>query len=76
MLEKFQGKIADKAVDFFAIWLDSQKDAFKADFHQWLKDTDLPIPDDIEAPLDELIAIGADLAIDQVVNTVKGMAKV
>lgn len=76
MLEKFQGKIADKAVDFFAIWLDSQKETFKADFRKWLKDTDLPIPDDIEAPLDELIAIGADLAIDQVVNTVKGMAKV
>lgn len=75
MLEKFQGKIADKAVDFFSIWLDSQKDAFKADFRKWLKDTDLPIPDDIEVPLDELIAIGADLAIDQVVNTVKGIAK-
>lgn len=75
MLEKLQGKVADKAMDFFAIWLEGQKDDFKVQFHAWLDKTDLPIPDDIEKPLDELIAIAADLAIDQVVNTVKGIAK-
>lgn len=75
MLEKFQGKLADKAVDFFAIWLDGQKDDFKAAFHKWLEQTDLPIPDDIEKPLDELASIAGDIAIDHIVNLVKGLAK-
>ncbi len=66
-------KIADLVKNAVVETLAANKDAIKARVAKALADNDLPIPDDLEAPLDALIAAASSHGLDALVASLQAL---
>lgn len=66
--------VAKKALKAVIDYLLAQRETLKAAFHEAMVKTDLPIPDSIEAPIDELLSAGFDEVLDRICEAISTMA--